>query len=424
MQAHEERAVTSTTSSCAALVSDRVRQLRTLAHHPNEESDRVVAALCAAAARLLNDRSSLASALRRDLVESTRLSPAMVEWGLTTTLNTVQPALLRELALATHGTMHCQPVAHRLVAVVLAGNLFSAAVRALFLPLLAGANVIAKAAHHDAALPSALKRALDEVDHEIGQRLEIVQFARQDGAATTALLSHADAVSAYGDDSTLRALSGQLRSSARLIAHGHGVSAVYIAREQLASPHSARDVADRVALDVAAYDQRGCLSPHAVFVEAGAAVDARSFARLLAHESLPLLSELLPLGKLSTAEQAAGLQWQAVAATRGELFASPGHAVSFEHNLSPRPSPGGRLVAVHSCSSLDALPDALSTLGPHLKCLGVAGSRSERQRIAARLSAISTARVCRIGEMQTPPFDAYADGLPPLDGLLDFVDMR
>jgi len=235
MQAHEEQAVTSSTSSCAPLVSDRVRRLRTLARRSNDDTDRVVSALCTAAARLSNDRSSLASALRRDLVESTRLSPAMVEWGLTTTLNTVQPALLRELALVTRATTHCQPIAHRLVAVVLAGNLFSAAVRALFLPLLAGANVIAKAAHHDAALPSALKRALDEVDHEIGERLEIVQFGREDGAATTALLAHADAVSAYGDDSTLRTLSGQMRSSTRLIAHGHGVSAVYIAREQLSS---------------------------------------------------------------------------------------------------------------------------------------------------------------------------------------------
>jgi hypothetical protein len=199
---------------------------------------------------------------------------------------------------------------------------------------------------------------------------------------------------------------------------------VYIAREQLSSSHGARDVADRIALDVAAYDQRGCLSPHAVFVEAGGAVDARAFARMLAYASLPLLSELLPLGELDTTQQAAGLQWQAVAAARGELFASPHHAVSFERDLPPRPSPGGRLVAVHSCGSLDALPDALRALGPHLKCLGVAGPRSERQRVADRLIAISSARVCRIGEMQTPPFDVYADGLPPLDGLLDFLDVR
>jgi hypothetical protein len=29
-----------------------------------------------------------------------------------------------------------------------------------------------------------------------------------------------------------------------------------------------------------------------------------------------------------------------------------------------------------------------------------------------------------LGDMQTPPFDAYADGQPPLEGLFTFVDVR
>jgi hypothetical protein len=418
MQTHEEPSITSSAISCAALVSDRVRQLRALTPHSNADTERVIDALCGAASKLMNGRSALGRKLRHDLVASTQLSPAMIEWGLGTTLSSVQPTVLRALAWTTYASTHCQPVPHPLVAVVLAGNLFSAAVRALFLPLLAGANVIAKAANHDAVLPCALKRALDEVDRRIGQRLEVVQFARKDTQATAALLAHAAALSAYGDDATLRELAGQLDRDARFIAHGHGISAAFIGREQLATAQQARDVADRLALDVAAYDQRGCLSPHAVFVEAGGAIDARTFARLLAHESLPLLAELLPPGAQGTRERAAGLQWQAVAAARGELFAAPDHAVSYERDLTARPSPGGRLISVYDCPDATALPQALAVFAQHLKCVGVAAARSELQRP----SVPSSVRVCRIGEMQTPAFDVYADGLPPLDGLLRFVD--
>jgi hypothetical protein len=418
MQTHEEP-TSSAAGSCAALVSDRVRRLRALTPQSHADVERTIAALCAAAAQLSNE----SSALQHQLVESTGLSPAMVEWGLYTTLSTVQPTRLRELAWTARTTTHCQPIAHNLVAVVLAGNLFSAAVRALFLPLLAGASVIAKAANHDAVLPYALKRALDAADSGVGQRLEIVQFARKDTLATRALLAQADAVSAYGDDASLHELAKQRKRDARFIAHGHGVSAAFIGREQLATEHGARDAADRLALDVAAYDQRGCLSPHSVFVESGAAIDALAFARLLAHASLPLLAELLPAGERSMREQTAALQWQAVAAARGELFAAPEHAVSYERNLAARPSPGGRLISVHDCPTADALPQALSVFGAHLKCVGVSGTRAERQRIADRLHTSTGARVCRIGEMQTPAFDAYADGVPPLDGLLRFVDL-
>jgi hypothetical protein len=108
----------------------------------------------------------------------------MIDWGLCTSLNTLQPDVLRALLHAQHSSTRCLAVPHKLVAVVLAGNLFSSAVRALFLPLLAGANVIAKAASADDVLPRALKRALDNADAEVGQRLQVVSFGRDDDAAS------------------------------------------------------------------------------------------------------------------------------------------------------------------------------------------------------------------------------------------------
>src|SRR5205085_413463 len=58
-------------------------------------------------------------------------------------------------------------------------------------------------------------------------------------------------------------------------------------------------IARRAALDVAMYDQQGCLSPHLFYVETGGAVSARNFAGLLANE-LETLSIKIPRGKIST----------------------------------------------------------------------------------------------------------------------------
>jgi hypothetical protein len=410
--------------SRAALVLDRAERLRALPVGRAHETERVIAALCAAGRMLLDDRSLLGAALRRDLVKSTGLHASMIDWGLCTSLNTLQPDVLRALVHAQHSSTRCLAVPHRLVAVVLAGNLFSSALRALLLPLLAGANVLAKAASEDGVLPRALKRALDSTDRELGERLQIVSFGRDDADATHALLANADAVSAYGDDATLRALAQAARPGCSFIAHGHGISAAYIDRSQLMAAASARDAADRLALDVAAYDQRGCLSPQFAFVESGGAIEPRAFAELLARVSLPLLAELLPAGAADPSAQAAQLQWQAVAAARGELYKAPSHAVSFEQQLPPRASPGGRLISVYACASVRALPAQLARFGAHLKCVGVAGSAETRGQVAESLREIAPVSVCRLGDMQTPSFDAYADGQPPFAGLFTFREMQ
>jgi acyl-CoA reductase-like NAD-dependent aldehyde dehydrogenase len=420
LEAHATR----TPVSHAALVLDRAERLRRLGSGAAHDSERVIAALCAAAKQLLDADNALGRALRRDLPKTTGLHPTMIDWGLCTSLNTLQPNVLRALLHAQHSSTRCLAVPHKLVAVVLAGNLFSSAVRALFLPLLAGANVIAKAASADDVLPRALKRALDNADAEVGQRLQVVSFGRDDDAATQALLAQANAVSAYGDDATLQMLARGARPESHFIAHGHGMSAAYISRAQLTDATRARDAADRLALDIAAYDQRGCLSPQVAFVERGGAVDPRAFAELLARASLPLLAELLPPGKPDTAARAAQLQWEAVAAARGELYRGASHAVSFERCLAARPSPGGRLISVYACEGVGALRAALAGFGAHLKCVGVAGPAATRAQVAESLRGLAAATVCRLGDMQTPPFDAYADGQPPLEGLFTFVDVR
>jgi hypothetical protein len=199
----------------------------------------------------------------------------------------------------------------------------------------------------------------------------------------------------------------------RVIAHGHGLSAAYVTRSALSSPEQAARTAERVALDISAYDQHGCLSPHFVLVEPGGAIEPQAFAQLLAASALPTLAQLLPAADPTLQEQAERMQWQATAAVRGELHVHPTHAVSFEE-APLRPSPGGRQIGVYTCADAAEL---LAPFAAHLKCIGVAGSRAERAALTENVQHFCSAQVCRSGEMQCPPFDAWADGAPPLAGL-------
>jgi hypothetical protein len=281
-------------------------------------------------------------------------------------------------------------------------------------------------------------------------RLAVVQFSREDDAATRALCSSVDALSVYGSDETVEQLRricksqhpmppfsgahephhanaheplhanasqrGSATAAPRIIAHGHGLSAAYVAKSALQSVDQATHTAERVALDISAYDQHGCLSPHFILVEPDAAVDPQTFAQLLAATALPALAQLLPPGAATLDEQAQRMQWEATAAVRGELYSHATHAVSVEP-APLRPSPGGRLVSLHACEQRQ-LRELLEPFAEHLKSLGVAGNKAERSAISAELQAFSSAQVCRSGEMQTPAFDAWADGAHPLAGLL------
>jgi len=359
-------------------------------------------------ARVLLDASStLGVELRTALLASTGLSAQVIEHGLQTTLSLFECSALCALhARAPHDAERAPEIA----TVLLAGNVFSAGARPLLLPLLCGVGVLAKASSSDDALPHQVARALAAVDAQLGAACQVLTFAHDDAAATAELLQGAEIISVYGSDETVAAVRTSAPPHARVLAHGHGLGATFIAREALVSASAAYDLAERAARDVAAYDQRGCLSPHFVLVEPGGAVDARALARQIAS-ALAALERELPRGELPREVAAAQLQWRGVAAAIGELFVRARSAVSYEGALALRASPGHRNLAVHDCAGVSEARTQLSQLGEHLKALAVGGEEAGRA-----LSGVAP-YTCEPGAMQTPPLDAPLDRLHPLAGL-------
>jgi len=366
------------------------------------------AARIATAARLLLDEATeLGSDLRSALLESCRLSARVIDHGLRTTLALFEP----ETMLALHHG-RCRKHGARAVVTILAGNVFSAAARPLLLPLLCGNSVLAKPASSDDVLPRFLQRALSSVDERLGEACALTTFARGQRELESALLEDAEVLSIYGSDETVAELATRVREGTRVIARGHGLGAMFLSRSALGSAVAARALATRAALEVAAYDQRGCLSPHVAIVEAGGEVEARAFVSLLA-EALADAEQRMPRGRIDDIGASAQLQWRGVAAAIGELHVGGQWAVSYEGTEPLRPSPGFRNVAVYEARHIADATSRLGRFGRHLKALGVAG-RTAREQLGGMAPY-----VCPIGTMQAPPLDAPLDGLHPLHGYCD-----
>lgn len=366
------------------------------------DPERVDRALASAAAMLADPESPLGRQVREALPPRSRLSLEMVDWGLRTSLETITTESLAACREALARAVHPhRAVPARRHAVVLASNLFTASLKPIVWSLLCGAPVALKLAADDEGLPELFALALTLCDEELGQCVLATRFTRADEPLTETLLAGADAISIYGGDHTVATLRPMAPVSAELIPHGHGLGVGFLSGSDL-TPESITGL----ALDVAAYDQRGCLSPHAIFVARGP-IAPREVAAMLADALAPL-SRSLPRGVLDVPHATRQVQWRRVSEALGELFEGDGYAVAFDGEGPVRACPLARNVAVHAVRDRDALRERLNGYGAHLKV--VAGSELE-------LPPPLCPRFVAPGTMQRPTLTDLHDGQRPWHGL-------
>jgi hypothetical protein len=265
------------------------------------------------------------------------------------------------------------------VAVALARSVVTAPLRAVALPLLAGASrVYVRASRSQQTLVATVASAL-------GGDVTVV-----DEVPRTV-----DRVMAYGRDETLDALAASLAPQVRFEGRGHGFGLAYVDTVD-------EDTAHAVARDVALYDQQGCLSPQQVFVRG----DAVQFAQAL-HRALATVGERLPRAPLPLGDATAVMQWQGEHAARCVWFRrGETHAVGCADPNAIAGTPGWRNVLV--CEARDEA-DVCRVLGAALRAVTVLGVTGMPTR--TRWGGVM-GRVVAVGTMQDPPLDGHEDVRP------------
>ncbi len=315
-----------------------------------------------------------------DIARTTGLSPEGVELGFESLERDASEEELSALVAAAGDVER--------VHVILSANVFVAPLRAMALARAAAASVTVRPSRRDPVLARALIEAAKD------PALGLVEERAVEGI-------DAGEVHVYGRDETIAAVRAVARPGVVVRGHGAGMGvAVVTAAAEVGS------AAQALVADVAAFDQRGCLSPRLVVVE-GDEARARAFAGAM-HESLEQWGARVPRGSLTDDERREATAWHDTLAFAGEVLAGESHLVALRSLASSRSPlllvpPPGRHLLVTPAPSLEAGFHALAPLGRHIVAVGT----DDPGRV--RSFAPAHARTSRLGRMQRPPLDGPVD---------------
>ena len=322
--------------------------------------------------RRLLDQSTISA-----ISASSGLSPEMVQWATQTSINAVNSDSITHFKQISEQA----PPLVDVLGVVLASNVFSAAVRAIIPALLMGVNVIVKASSRDDAFPFALKSALPE---PLQDRVAVFSFDRQDGDSLEAFIDATDALHVYGSDETT-AHFASLGAKTPITQHGHGIGAVYC------TGALSEEASNNIALDIAAYDQRGCLSPQVIWTDSDPMPWADAISDALGH-----LEQQMPRGRMTESAAVELSQWKSTVEALGTLVTSRDlpFGVATQTDATLPLGPGYRNIVLRRFSR-----DDFDLLKPYLKVIGTSGPAPKFD-----------VRCCPVGHMQRPSLVTSQDG--------------
>ncbi|MEP9379284.1 acyl-CoA reductase [Aquabacter sp. CN5-332] len=403
------------------------------------EIARIVAAIDAAVARLLDRQHPLRRKAEDLLPVVTGYDRETVRLGLTSYLKTFRkPQLLRFLAedFPNPGVLDgFQPATKGgflraqgpdLLLHIWAGNVPALPLWSLICGLLVKAGTVGKLASAEPLMAGWFASLIAEIDPELGECLAIVWWKGGEEAGEATFLRAADTVMAYGSNATLTALRAKLPVTTRFLPHGHKIGFGVIARAALDS-RKAMMLARLAAHDVARYEQQGCYSPQLLFVGRGGPVAPGEFARYVAHE-LAALAHRHPRRGLSPEEAASLAAWRGTQELRAldggaELFGEPADPWAVVHVETPEalaPTGLNRTLKLVSVDSLDAVPALVAPYRTFLQTAGIAAPPTELFRLAAQLGEVGVTRIAALGRMTAPEAGWHHDGR---FSLLDLVTM-
>lgn len=297
---------------------------------------------------------------------------------------------------------------------VCAGNLSVSACTSLAHGLLLGSRNVMKLPG-DRADSSTRREILDFIRGLPTPLRKLVKTQRE---LDPALLNQADAIIAFGSDSTMESLRAKVRWNQKFIAHGHALSLLWLADPNHLTSRQAR----AIATDVLTYDQLGCLSPQAIYVPPR--TDVETLGKILAAALESHWQKLVP-------KPARPLSVAARIAEARDVAHALGHRVW----LPPKKHQGWTLIhdrdpafkpsALHGVIYLRQITESklsavLAAASGRISTVGVT------ERISSRLEkvflSLGVSRFCPTGRMQFPPLTWHHDGQSTLADLVAWVD--
>ena len=251
-----------------------------------------------------------------------------------------------------------------------------------------------------------------------------------DDPGEDAFFAQADVVVAFGTDKTLRAMRARCGVDTRFIPFGHRVSIGHLTRDDAAALDG--DLADRIARDALLYDGEGCLSLHALFVEAA---DEPRHSGVSGSELLHEVGAALatacervavefPAGPWSPQRSAAIAAYRNLAAFRaasgsGAVFRGGDATIVVDPPRDDPPPLLPRVLPLIAVADDNALAAYVATQRLPVQAIGVVRADARAVALAERIGAV---RVAPFGTMQDPPLGGHHGGAPRIADFVRWID--
>jgi hypothetical protein len=317
----------------------------------------------------------------------------------------------------------------KLTTVISSGNIPGAALPSLVQALLLKSPCLVKTAAAEPFLLPLYAQSLAEHGPELAKFLAVTHWEGGAEALETALLPEVEALVVYGSDETVQSLRRRLPVRARFVGYGHRISFTAISRELLVQEETARETARRAVHDLCVFDQQGCYSPQAIYVEGGGKISPAVFAELLA-DALADAARDLPRRPISVTEAASIHQFRVQTEMRGFrepetcLWASE-KGTAWTVALRPAAPLGpcvlNRTAVVQPLDDLDDLPRLLAGREQYLLSAVLGAPEARFLELAATLAGAGICRVARLGQAQAPESPLFHDGVHALAQLARYV---
>ena len=390
--------------------------------------DRIAPVLAAASLEISPRGRPSGSDLVTRLAGRWRYSEELLEASLTALLKPFSAEAISAFARKV-------PARRKLIGFVMPGNVPGAGLHEVIAALVSGSAVMIKTASNEPFFFREFACVLTAIDPRIGARIAVFTWGRDRSDLTAALRQSCDRFVVFGADDTLASIqssaggqgSGGLGLREDFAGFGSRVSGVILGHEAVADESARRARAKMVARNVTLFEQRGCLSPHHVFVGDEADRRAYDFAACLADEMEALARDLPPPTSLSLEDAAAirrareSARWRGLGGQNVRLWegAALGCTVIYDRDAPFRTSPGFRTVYVSPFTNAPDLERRLDPVKGRLEAFALMAADSQSAPIRAMLERFGATHICRPGAMQSPPLEWPHGGGDFLRILLD-----
>lgn len=403
----------------------------------------LIDAIDRAVQRWLNPQDPMRQLADHWLPRITGLDPEMVRQGLNATFKTYRapqlhrfvvedfdnPKILDEFQPRPKGGW-ARAMGPDLLVHVWAGNVPGLPLWSLVCGLLVKAGALGKVASAEPLMAGWFARTLAEVEPALADALAVVWWPGGDPPQEQQVFGLADHVLAYGGDASLADLRSRVPVGTPLSLHGHKLSLGMVSAQAL-GVRQAQITARQAALDVVRYEQQGCYSPQAFYVEQGGAVSPREWSDLLAQE-LAALQHKYPPPALTLAEAMTLSNWTQsrtwlASSSPRVVLGREGDAWRVVHAEEPTLLSASALHRSVEVMAVQHLRDVIPWVEPQrawLQTVGLAVAPEELLPLAALLGEAGVTRVCALGAMSAPEAGWHHDGRFSLLDLVRMVEVE